>query len=910
MSELFSWWLVIEALGAAGLPLAALLFARLPDRGWALAKPLALLVTGWLIWFPLSLVTSLPYNRAWILGTFLLFALGNAALLYRRPDLRATLRGMLSRSRAYVIASEAVFAGGFALMAWERSFTPEIRNYEKFMDVGILSAIWRAPHLPPPDPWLSPFTINYYYFGHFLMATLAKLLDIQPAVAFNLAIPLIFALTAVAVFGVAANIVAASRRTAALARAIPFGLASVALVLLLGNLSGAQVWWQQAVTLARAQPALLANPLAFWQHRELWLGYDWWSPSRVVPNTITEFPAFSFVLADLHAHVLALPFAALAVGLAFNLLLARGVGLRAFGGGRAGLLALVVTAVCLGSLYAINSTDLPTYLGLALLALAIQQWLAHNRRLDSAYALDLFTAGGLLVACSFLLYLPFYRGFVSPSLGTAAVLPTDRTPIGYEVAMFGLPLFIAGSLLVVWGARWLRAANNTGVSSASGAHEWMGMRLPSATLVIGGGFALLLLWTLATAANPGWTLFWCVAVVAVCAALALRLLGVVGAQSADDAASDDEALGTVIRAEVWVLCLVGTAAALIAVCELVYVRDLFNSRMNTVFKLYYQAWLLLGIAGGPALAWLAASARASFAAALARPALVAPPAVSTAGAGADVIPALAGAKQAHTGLAGLARVGLLASPRAGNGNGVDGAHGERLAGSVGAAFGSLRLRLGRPDLPGTLRRLPAGGILIWSAALAVLVGAALIYPILATSVWTQNFTLPHGLDGSAYMASDDVNRPAACGAFQGTDHGDNQAIAWLNTHVQGEAVILEAPGCDWSYYSRVSAFTGLPTLVGWGAGGHEGWWRANWLPAHAPGDIFGEREAAANQIYTSADRATVLGLLQRYDVRYVYVGAAERARYNGANVKLFESVLHTVYNHNGVRIFAVPGGAS
>ena len=99
-------------------------------------------------------------------------------------------------------------------------------------------------------------------------------------------------------------------------------------------------------------------------------------------------------------------------------------------------------------------------------------------------------------------------------------------------------------------------------------------------------------------------------------------------------------------------------------------------------------------------------------------------------------------------------------------------------------------------------------------------------------------------------------------------------------------------------------------LVGWGAGGHEGWWRANWLPAHARGDIFGEREAAANQIYTSADRATVLGLLRQYDVRYVYVGEAERARYNGANVKLFESVLHTVYNQNGVRIFVVPGGAS
>ena len=62
--------------------------------------------------------------------------------------------------------------------------------------------------------------------------------------------------------------------------------------------------------------ATLASPWAWWFNRSLWVNYDWWSPSRVIPNTINEFPAFSFVLSDLHAHVLALPFAALAVALA------------------------------------------------------------------------------------------------------------------------------------------------------------------------------------------------------------------------------------------------------------------------------------------------------------------------------------------------------------------------------------------------------------------------------------------------------------------------------------------------------------------------------------------------------------------------------------------------------------------
>src|SRR5262249_17233112 len=186
-------------------------FSRLPDRGWAAAKALALLVAGWLVWFPLTIITALPFNRAWIIGTMLVFALANGAML-RAPSVRLAMTKFVQTQRGYIVASEIVFAGAFALMAWVRSFTPDVLDTEKFMDVAFLSSIWRAPHLPPPDPWLSGETINYYYFGHYLMALIAKTLGTPPAVAFNLAIALIFALTAVVVFGLATNIVAANRR--------------------------------------------------------------------------------------------------------------------------------------------------------------------------------------------------------------------------------------------------------------------------------------------------------------------------------------------------------------------------------------------------------------------------------------------------------------------------------------------------------------------------------------------------------------------------------------------------------------------------------------------------------------------------------------------------------------------------
>src|SRR5215469_12040325 len=121
MGTLLSWWMAVEVLGLVTLPLASVLFSNLPDRGWALSKPLGLIALGWLIWFPLASVSALPYNRAWIAGTFVLFAAGNAALL-RDPARRNALRRLIMCARAYVIASEALFAGSFALMAWVRSF--------------------------------------------------------------------------------------------------------------------------------------------------------------------------------------------------------------------------------------------------------------------------------------------------------------------------------------------------------------------------------------------------------------------------------------------------------------------------------------------------------------------------------------------------------------------------------------------------------------------------------------------------------------------------------------------------------------------------------------------------------------------------------------------------------------------
>ena len=375
----------------------------------------------------------------------------------RAPSVRLALTKFIQTQRGYIVPARSSSLARSRLMVWVRSFTPAVVDTEKFMDVAFLSSIWRAPHLPPPDPWLSGEPINYYYFGHYLMALLAKVLGTQPGTAFNLAIALIFALTAVVVFGVATNIVAAMRRTreASLLRSFPpvsprllrpdrgqpgRGAALVATGDTARQRRGRATGESLGVLAAARSLAAIRLVGAVARRR---------------PDTINEFPAFSFILADLHAHVLALPFAALAILVALNLLLGEGEGLAAFGAPRWRFLTLGVIALCLGALFAINGWDFPTYLGLALLALIVQQWLAHGRRFSRLLALDVFSVvvflGGLAVA----LYLPFYRGFSSPSQGVGVVPGNVRSPIGDVFSIYGLFAFILVSYGVLVGARAL-----------------------------------------------------------------------------------------------------------------------------------------------------------------------------------------------------------------------------------------------------------------------------------------------------------------------------------------------------------------------------------------------------------------------------------------------------------------------
>ncbi|MGZ6286069.1 MAG: DUF2298 domain-containing protein, partial [Ktedonobacterales bacterium] len=425
------WWLlIVELLGLISFPLAYTVFPGLRDRGWGFAKTLGLLVLAYLVWLPASL-RVLPFDRWMVVVAFALLAITGAAITWwRREAMWAFVR---ERWRLLVIG-EVAFIAAYLFFCWIRAQNPDLwhiyRGGEKPMELAYLDAILRSRYMPPFDPWFAGGSINYYY-GQYPIAVLIKLTGIVPTTAFNLAIPLLFALTFSGAYSVVAGLT--GRAWAGLAGG--FGM------VVLGNLDGlTQVIGQWRAVLAH-QPLPL---------------FDYWASSRVIPYTINEFPYWSFLYADLHAHVIDLPIVVLLIGCCASLVAFPALAKPAVHDtpiSRADIPTLAAIALALGAAWCINTWDVPTYTLLVVLVLGhrLRQTSPENASLRSQLAWHrirwLILALGLTLAAAYILYQPFhatYQNFVS-GIG---IVTTPTNPYLFAI-LFGVWLFLLVSFFIV-----------------------------------------------------------------------------------------------------------------------------------------------------------------------------------------------------------------------------------------------------------------------------------------------------------------------------------------------------------------------------------------------------------------------------------------------------------------------------
>ena len=247
---------------------------------------------------------------------------------------RAELLDFLRRRWTVIVATEVLFLALFALWALVASEVPGINHTEKPMDFGIMNAVINSAQFPPEDQWLSGHSIAYYYGGHYVAAMLTTLSGVPSDVGYNLAMASIPAMFGAGVLGLAYNLLRLAGASTSMGLVI--GTCAALAIGLLGNLSGvlefAYVrgiggdWFWEWIAIKGLEPPPGGQgwlPDGFW-----W----WWRGTRVIDTlgaagasldyTITEFPFFSFLLGDLHAHVSALPFLMLAMAMVLSLLIA------------------------------------------------------------------------------------------------------------------------------------------------------------------------------------------------------------------------------------------------------------------------------------------------------------------------------------------------------------------------------------------------------------------------------------------------------------------------------------------------------------------------------------------------------------------------------------------------------------
>jgi YYY domain-containing protein len=594
-----AWYLLITLFGLAAFPLARRAFSGLPDQGYPLARGLGLVLVAWGSWMLSS--ARVPFGRASLLAVFGAMLAASLVLAWRD---RAELRVYVREHWREIVWIEILALSLFLIDLGIRAANPDLwhpsKGGEKPMDFSYLNAVLKSTSFPPYDPWFAGGYINYYYYGFVLVAAPIRLLGIVPNVAYNIALPMMFSLLGLSACSIGFNLVRrseAERRGGWWSHAHTAGLAAALALVLLGNLGTAQLMYTGMKQIGTEGGEAVRSFLpGMWQaargfvryitfDRDLPIALDqwYWDPSRAIPpaegeaGPITEFPFFTFLYADLHAHLLSRLLTAMTVAWGIALLFSLQWGRRPPWPDR--LLRFFVGGLIVGAIPLTNLADYPPYWFLAFLVAAaapiLRDWpdLRGVRLASRAWGLTLLesvlSAAAILLLAR-LLYAP-YHAWYGEGYGSVELWRGGKTSLGAYFVVHGL--FLAA--LVSWMAwetrEWMAA---TPVSALGRLRRWTTPILGSALVAV---VALLAL------AAYGVSVILLIGPLGIWAAILLLRPGL--------------ALEKRI-----VLVLAALALGLTLIVELVVVvGDI--SRMNTVFKFYLQAWELFAFTASAAMAW-------------------------------------------------------------------------------------------------------------------------------------------------------------------------------------------------------------------------------------------------------------------------------------------------------------------
>ncbi|MFN8426064.1 MAG: DUF2298 domain-containing protein [Anaerolineales bacterium] len=608
---LLIWYVFIFILGLAVYPLVRIAMPGLTDKGYPLSRALGLVLFGYLAWMAGSV--GIPYTRATIAIVFGVIILLGAALAYYQRD---ELREEWKTKKKYFLTIEGIFLAFFLIDLLIRLGNPDMwhpaKGGERPMDFSYFNAVIKSTSFPPYDPWFAGGYINYYYYGFVLVGTPVKLLGIVPSIAYNFILPTLFAIVGICAFSIGWNLITPALRSTQYEvddsqpstfnlhpSSLISGISASFLTILLGNLGTIQTIYNRMQQLgaegAFDWASTFGQRLGWATHGlsmiirgegTLPIGPgDWyWDPSRVVPpgggNEITEFPLFTFLYSDLHAHMIVMPLALLTISWALSVVMARASWKsQARPASEAWTMALgfLVGGLIIGAVSPTNLSDTYTYLLVGIVAVAYSVW----RYIEAKSLIHrLAWTGGavaLLFALSRLLYLP-YRIAYYQAYSALDPWKGPFTPISSYLTMWGLFLFIIVAWMVWETREWMA---QTPVSSLRKLKPFQ--MLIEAALIVFAFMLLLLQYNQSSTTYGGVAVSW----------IALPIAAWAGVLMLRPNLPD---------AKRFVLFLIGTALLITVVVEvLVVVGDI--GRQNTIFKFYLQSWFMLAVSAAAAFAW-------------------------------------------------------------------------------------------------------------------------------------------------------------------------------------------------------------------------------------------------------------------------------------------------------------------
>jgi len=453
-NSFLQWWITILYIGIIFMPLATLIFNNFNDKGYLFSKTIGVAVIGYVMWL-FSSLHLMKFTVASCMISVIIALILNCIIIAIRKKYNVNqhsnrqfnLYNYFKNDKTLdtIIAEELLFFTLFLLFTYVRGFKPEAYGTEKFMDYGFMTSMMRNDYMPPQDFWFSGTKLNYYYVSQFIATFLTKLSTVKVSSGYNLMLMMVGAFAFILPYSLVYNIMqqfSKARGKVHTFISIISGFIGGCAVLLAGNMHYPTFQWFQP--LFQKFFGLKVTDVNYWfPEATRFIGYH----PDTHDKTIHEFPAYSFVLGDLHAHVINIMFVLPVLAILFSWMCSRReqqsipkkLTREVFHP------SILLISFFIGLFHTTNYWDYPIYFIVSGAIILFTNLIVYN---FNRKALLVTALQGLVVMIiSQIVCLTFTINF--DKMATTPLLCIAHTPINQFIILWGLPVYVVFAFVII-----------------------------------------------------------------------------------------------------------------------------------------------------------------------------------------------------------------------------------------------------------------------------------------------------------------------------------------------------------------------------------------------------------------------------------------------------------------------------